>query len=120
MDSSLHLIPGRYKLPTASGVSLRKDSPGWEKAENSRKTATSGLPACVCVCVCVFALFLSQCFQFSVPLIIHFFLVLKFYLALSFTCASALPLNLIIHQVPPYLSCSSILIFMMVVNLLSL
>src|SRR4029434_8856187 len=30
--------------------SLRKDSPGWEKAEN-KFTATSGLPACVCVCV---------------------------------------------------------------------
>src|SRR4029434_4732663 len=36
------------KLPTAPGGSLRKDSPGWEKAEN-KFTATSGLPACVCV-----------------------------------------------------------------------
>ena len=49
MDSSLHLVPGRYKLPTAPGGSLRKDGPGWEKAEN-KFTATSGLPACVCVC----------------------------------------------------------------------
>src|SRR4029434_1552532 len=50
MDSSLHLVPGRYKLPTTPGRSLRKDSPGWEKAEN-KFTATSGPPACVCVCV---------------------------------------------------------------------
>src|SRR4029434_845113 len=49
MDSSLHLVPGRYKLPTAPGGSLRKDSPGWEKAE-TKFTAISGLPACVCVC----------------------------------------------------------------------
>src|SRR4029434_7737215 len=49
MDSSLHLVPGRFKLPTAPGGSLRKDGPGWEKAEN-KFTATS---ACVCVlCVC--------------------------------------------------------------------
>src|SRR4029434_5325994 len=47
MNSSLHLVPGRYKLPTAPGGSLRKDSRGWEKAEN-KFTATSGLPACVC------------------------------------------------------------------------
>src|SRR4029434_10145199 len=52
MDSSLHLVPGRYKPPTAPGGSLRKDSPGWKKAEN-KFTATSGLPACVCVCVWV-------------------------------------------------------------------
>src|SRR4029434_6438436 len=26
MDSSLHLVPGRFKLPTAPGGSLRKDS----------------------------------------------------------------------------------------------
>src|SRR4029434_10466421 len=52
MDSSLHLVPGRYKLPTAPGGSLRKDGPGREKAGN-KFTATSGLPACVCVCVCV-------------------------------------------------------------------
>src|SRR4029434_7287802 len=45
-------FPGRYKLPTAPGGSLRKDGPGWEKAEN-KFTATSGLPARVCVCVCV-------------------------------------------------------------------
>src|SRR4029434_2443905 len=50
MDSSLHLVPGRFKLPTAPGGSWRKDVPGWEKAEN-KFTATSGLPACVCVCV---------------------------------------------------------------------
>src|SRR4029434_9887034 len=52
MDSSLHLVPGRYKLPTAPGGSLRKDSPGWEKAE-TKFTAISSLPACGCVCVCV-------------------------------------------------------------------
>src|SRR4029434_5641968 len=52
MDSSLHLVPGRYKLPTAPGGSLRKAGPGWEKAEN-KFIATSGLIACVCVCVCV-------------------------------------------------------------------
>src|SRR4029434_10674686 len=52
MDISLHLVPGRYKLPTAPGGSLRKDSPGWEKAE-TKFTAISGLPVCVCVCVCV-------------------------------------------------------------------
>ena len=39
--------PGAAKLPTAPGGSLRKDGPGWEKAEN-KFTATSGLPACVC------------------------------------------------------------------------
>ena len=49
--------PGAAKLPTAPGGSLRKDGPGWEKAENK---FTSGLPACVCVlcrlhiCTCVF------------------------------------------------------------------
>src|SRR4029434_807984 len=59
MDSSLHLVPGHYKPPTAPGGSLRKDSPGWEKAEN-KFTATSGLRVCVCVlcrlhiCTCVF------------------------------------------------------------------
>src|SRR4029434_49949 len=42
--------PGAAKLPTAPGRCLRKDSPGWEKAENEF-TATSGLPARVCVCV---------------------------------------------------------------------
>src|SRR4029434_11193765 len=52
MDTSLHCDLCRYKLPTAPGGSLRKDSPGWEKAEN-KFTATSGLPACVCVSVCV-------------------------------------------------------------------
>src|SRR4029434_5356315 len=52
-DGSSHLVPGRLKksCPLLLG-SLRKDSPGWEKAEN-KFTATSGLPACVCVCVCV-------------------------------------------------------------------
>src|SRR4029434_5072523 len=35
--------PGAYKLPTAPGGSLRKDGPGWEKAENR--------PTCVCVCM---------------------------------------------------------------------
>src|SRR4029434_10801716 len=57
MDSSLHLVPGRYKLPTAPGGSLRKDSPGWEKAEN-KFTATSCLHVCVLcrlhICTCVF------------------------------------------------------------------
>src|SRR4029434_3479535 len=52
MDSSLHLVPGRYKLPTAPGGSLRKHSAGSEKAE-TKFTVISGLPACVCVCVCV-------------------------------------------------------------------
>src|SRR4029434_4915356 len=51
MDSSLHLVPGRYKLPTAPGGSLRKDGPGWEKAEN-KFTATSGLPVCVLCRLC--------------------------------------------------------------------
>src|SRR4029434_868994 len=67
MDSSLHLVPGRYKLPTAPGGSLRKDSPGWEKAEN-KFTATSGLPVCVCVCVsCVASINTRVCC--SVPLV---------------------------------------------------
>src|SRR4029434_874056 len=44
--------PGAAKLRTAPGGSLRKDGPGWEKAEN-KFTTTSGLPACVCVCVCM-------------------------------------------------------------------
>src|SRR4029434_4540671 len=52
MDSSLHLVPGRYKLTTAPGWSLRKDGTGWEKAEN-KCTSTSGLPTCVCVQVCI-------------------------------------------------------------------
>src|SRR4029434_8673704 len=49
-DGSSHLVPGRLKkkLPTAPGGSLRKDGPGWEKAEKTF-TTTSGLPACVCV-----------------------------------------------------------------------
>src|SRR4029434_91518 len=37
---------GAAKLPTAPGGSLRKDGPGWEKAEN-KFTAISGLPVCV-------------------------------------------------------------------------
>src|SRR4029434_7074830 len=44
--------PGATSCPLLLGGSLRKDSPGWEKAEN-KFTAISGLPACVCVCVCV-------------------------------------------------------------------
>src|SRR4029434_3722303 len=53
MDSSLHLVPpGATSCPLLLGGSLKKDGPGWEKAEN-KFTATSGLPACVCVCVCV-------------------------------------------------------------------
>ena len=59
MDSSLHLVPGRYKLPTAPGGSLRKDGPGWEKAEN-KFTATSGLPVCVCVS-CVASIYARVC-----------------------------------------------------------
>src|SRR4029434_1760194 len=68
-DGSLHLVPGRYKPPTAPGGSLRKDSPGWEKAEN-KFTATSGLPACVCVCVsCVASIYARVCSSVScVPL----------------------------------------------------
>ena len=42
--------PGATSRPLLLGGSLRKDSPGWEKAEN-KFIATSGLPACVCVCV---------------------------------------------------------------------
>src|SRR4029434_10117502 len=61
MDSSLHLVPERYKLPTAPGGSLREDGPGWEKAEN-KFTATSGLPACVCVCVSVSPTYMHVCF----------------------------------------------------------
>src|SRR4029434_136702 len=58
MDSSLHLVPGRYKLPTAPGGSLRWDSRGWENAE-VKFTATS---ACVCVCVsCVATLYMHVC-----------------------------------------------------------
>ena len=53
--------PGAAKLPTAPGGSLRKDGPGWEKAEN-KFTATSGLPACVCVCVsCVASIYARVC-----------------------------------------------------------
>ena len=52
MDSSLHLVPGCYKLATAPGGSLRKDGPGWEKAEN-KFTATSGL-CYLHICTCVF------------------------------------------------------------------
>src|SRR4029434_2637183 len=50
---TVHLtwFPGAYKLPTAPGGSWRRDSPGWEKAED-KFTATSGLRVCVCVCVC--------------------------------------------------------------------
>src|SRR4029434_3084017 len=46
---TVHLTwsPGAYKLPTASGGSWRRDSPGWEKAED-KFTATSGLRVCVC------------------------------------------------------------------------
>src|SRR4029434_10213682 len=46
---------GPWALTSCSlllGGSLRKDVPGWEKAEK-KFTATSGLPACTCVCVCV-------------------------------------------------------------------
>src|SRR4029434_7966581 len=67
MDSSLHLVPGRYKLPTAPGGSLRKDCPGLEKAEN-KFAATSGLPACVCVS-CVASIYARVCSSVScVPL----------------------------------------------------
>src|SRR4029434_2487504 len=44
--------PGATSCPLLLGGSLRKDIPGWEKAEK-KFTATSGLPACACVCVCV-------------------------------------------------------------------
>src|SRR4029434_9012995 len=50
MDSSLHLVPGRYKLPTAPGGSLRKDGPGWEKAENKFTRPQAYLRVVVCVC----------------------------------------------------------------------
>src|SRR4029434_2665614 len=39
--------PGAAKLPTAPGGSLRKDGPGWEKAED--KFTNDLRPACVCV-----------------------------------------------------------------------
>src|SRR4029434_2411048 len=45
MDSSLHLVPGRYKLPTAPGGSLRKDR---QKINSPRPQAY--LRVCVCVC----------------------------------------------------------------------
>src|SRR4029434_6953114 len=48
MDSSLHLVPGRYKPPTAPGGSLRKDSSGWEKAENKFTRPQAYLRVCVC------------------------------------------------------------------------
>src|SRR4029434_3451506 len=54
MDGSLHLVPGRYKLPTAPGGSLRKDSPGWAKAE-TKFTAISGLPVCVSCVASIYA-----------------------------------------------------------------
>src|SRR4029434_3593856 len=38
--------PGATSWPLLLGGSLRKDSPGWEKAEK-KFTATLGLPACV-------------------------------------------------------------------------
>src|SRR4029434_9021161 len=44
--SSLHLVPGRYKPPTAPGGSLRKDSPGWEKAENKFTATSVFVPVC--------------------------------------------------------------------------
>src|SRR4029434_7784396 len=47
-DGSLHLVPGRLKPAHCSWLPWRKDSPGWENAEE-KFTATS---ACVCVCVC--------------------------------------------------------------------
>ena len=48
---TVHLTwsPGAYKLPTAPGGSWRRDSPGWEKAED-KFTATSSLRVRVCVC----------------------------------------------------------------------
>src|SRR4029434_6119469 len=70
MDSSLHLVPGRYKLPTAPGRSLRKDGPGWETAEN-KFTATSGLPA-VCLPCAVrdyIAVFVYRRFTHGIPTI---------------------------------------------------
>ena len=47
-DGSLDLVPGRLKPAHCSWLPWRKDSPGWENAEE-KFTATS---ACVCVCVC--------------------------------------------------------------------
>src|SRR4029434_9640592 len=57
MDSSLHLVPGRYKLPTAPGGSLRKDR---QKINSQRPQAYLRVCVCVCVlcrlhiCTCVF------------------------------------------------------------------
>src|SRR4029434_7098552 len=47
-DGSLHLVPRRLKAALCSWLRWRKDSPGWENAEE-KLTATS---ACMCVCVC--------------------------------------------------------------------
>src|SRR4029434_10949801 len=68
-DGRFTWSPGAEKLPAAPGQSLRKDGPGWEKAEN-KFTATSGLPACVCVCVsCVASIYARVCSSVScVPL----------------------------------------------------
>src|SRR4029434_6157786 len=58
---------GATSCPLLLGGSLRKDSPGWEKAEN-KFTATSGLPVCVCVS-CVASIYARVCSSVScVPL----------------------------------------------------
>ena len=54
MDGSLDLVPGRLKAAHCSWGSWRKDSPGWENAEE-KFTATSACVSCVATlnaCVC--------------------------------------------------------------------
>src|SRR4029434_4603067 len=75
---TVHLTwsPGAYKLPTAPGGSWRKDSPGWEKAEDKllrRQACVCVCPVsppyihvcvlvcCVCVCVCVCFMCVCAC-----------------------------------------------------------
>src|SRR4029434_7492481 len=97
MDSSLHLVPGRYKPPTAPGGSLRKDSPGWENAEN-KFTATSGLPACVCVlcrlhiCTCVFQCVVCAIKNLTKVLIIILLLIMEL-ISLSLSLSPSLSLS---------------------------
>src|SRR4029434_231934 len=58
---TVHLTwsPGAAQLPTAPGGSLRKDVPGWEKAED-KFTATSGLRVCVS-CVAYIYIYVCVC-----------------------------------------------------------
>src|SRR4029434_2686925 len=76
--------PGAAKLPTAPGGSLRKDGPGWAKAEN-KFTATSGVPACVCVCVCVLCrlhicMCVFQCVVCAIKNLTKVLIIINYYL----------------------------------------